>query len=473
MSDKYEYDLLCIGSGPAGQRAAVQAAKLRKRVAIAERGTAIGGVCLHTGTIPSKTFREAVLSFSSDKHNVPYGALPQGPRLASAERPTAAALLGRVGAIIDIEARVQQDQLQRNGIDILGGTASMTGPNSVLVRGPMGGQREFTAENIVIAVGTRPRRTVDMPEGTPCVITSDEVLGLTELPRSLVVIGCGVIGVEYASMFAALGVEVTVIDGRERPLEMLDGEILIELVHQMRSARVTFRLGETVSSIEHLEGPPSQARLHLESGKRLVTDLVLACTGRTGASDILDLDKAGVETDDRGRIVVGPDYRSSVPHIFAAGDIIGFPSLAATSSEQGRLAACHAFGVAAEPMPGHFPIGIYSVPEISMVGETEMALTRAKVPYETGIARYREIALGQILGDENGMLKLIFHAESHKLLGVHIIGSGATELVHIGQAVIGLGGGIGYFLETVFNYPTLAECYKVAALDAWNKLVRE
>jgi NAD(P) transhydrogenase len=268
-------------------------------------------------------------------------------------------------------------------------------------------------------------------------------------------------------------VQVTVIDGRERPLDMLDGEILIELVHQMRSARVTFRLGETVSRIEHLEGPPSQARLHLESGKRLVTDLVLACTGRSGASDVLDLDKAGVEADDRGRIVVDENYRSSVPNIFAAGDIIGFPSLAATSSEQGRLAACHAFGVPAVPMPAHFPIGIYAVPEISMVGETEMALTRAKVPYETGIARYREIARGQILGDENGMLKLIFHAESHKLLGVHIIGSGATELVHIGQAVIGLGGGIDYFMTTVFNYPTLAECYKVAALDAWNKLMLE
>ena len=307
-----------------------------------------------------------MLSFSSERHGTAYGSPPEGRRLASAERPTAAALLARVGAIVHTEARAQQEQLQRNGIDILGGTASMTGPHSVLVRAAAGGQREFTAENIVIAVGTRLRRTVDMSEGTPCVISSDEVLGLTELPRSMVVIGCGVIGVEYASMFAALGVEVTVIDGRERPLEMLDGEILIELVHQMRSARVTFRMGETVSSIEHLEGPPSQARLHLESGKRLVADLVLACTGRTGASDILDLDKAGVAIDDRGRIVVDENYRSSVPHIFAAGDIIGFPSLAATSSEQGRLAACHAFGVPAEPMPAHFPIGIYISPSAFM-----------------------------------------------------------------------------------------------------------
>jgi len=470
MDHGFEFDLLCIGSGPAGQRAAVQAAKLRKRVAVVERGAEVGGVCLHTGTIPSKTFREAVLSFGNGRRESAYSAVA-GPSRASGERPTAASLLARVGAIVHTEARVQQDQLRRNGVDVLGGTASLTGPNSVLVRSPVGGHREFTAQNMLIAVGTRPQRTVDIPEGMPCVITSDEILSLPELPRSMIVIGCGVIGIEYASMFASLGVKVTVVDGRERPLEMLDGEILDELVHQMRKSMVTFRLGETVASIDHRDGPPQQALVHLESGKRLVADLVLACTGRTGASDTLDLGKAGVVADSRGRIVVGPDFRSSVPNIFAAGDIIGFPSLAATSSEQGRLAACHAFGMPAEPMPGHFPIGIYAIPEISMVGQTELVLTRAKVPYETGVARYREIARGQILGDDSGMLKMIFHAESHKLLGVHVIGTGATELVHIGQAVIGLGGGIDYFLTTVFNYPTLAECYKVAALDAWNKLM--
>lgn len=286
METTYDYDLLCIGSGPAGQRAAVQAAKLRKRAAVVERNAEVGGVCLHTGTIPSKTFREAVLSYGDARRGGAYNAGPVRNPLGE-ERPTATGLLARVAAIVETEARVQQDQLRRNGVDVLGGTAVMTGPHSVLVRGPLGGQREFTAQNIVIAVGTRPRRTVDMPESMPCVISSDEVLGLSELPRSLVVIGCGVIGVEYASMFAALGVEVTVIDGRERPLEMLDGEIMVELAHQMRTARVTFRLGETVASIEPMAGPPQQARLHLESGKRLVTDLVLACTGRVGASDVL------------------------------------------------------------------------------------------------------------------------------------------------------------------------------------------
>ncbi len=469
MGANFDFDLICIGSGPAGQRAAVQAAKLRKRVAIVERGLEIGGVCVHTGTIPSKTFREAVLSYTGHQNGAAYVSSHEGG-IGSEERPTAERLLSRVGAIIKTEARVQQDQLRRNNVDILAGTASLTGPNSVRVHGP-GGNCEMTTENVIIAVGTRPAPNVDMPTGLASVITSDDILNLKELPRSMIVVGCGVIGVEYASMFAALGVKVTVVDGRERPLEFLDGEIVDELIHQMRRNMVTFRLGESVERIEHNEGPPDQALVYLQSGKRLVADLVLACTGRVGASDNLDLERAGLSADERGRIKVGDDFRSAVPNIFAVGDVIGFPSLAATSSEQGRLAARHAFGLPAEPMTTHFPVGIYAIPEISMVGETELALTRQKIPYETGVAHYREIARGQILGDDSGLLKLIFHAEDSRLLGVHAIGSGATELIHIGQAVAALGGGIDYFMNTVFNYPTLAECYKVAALDAHNKLM--
>ncbi|MGE0748545.1 MAG: Si-specific NAD(P)(+) transhydrogenase [Rhodospirillales bacterium] len=463
MTGSHEFDLLCIGSGPAGQRAAVQAAKLRKRVALIERDVDVGGVCLHTGTIPSKTFREAVLSFGPPRHDAANGCAH------AAERATAQALLSRVGAIVRSEARVQHDQLRRNGVQLIAGTACFTGPNAVAVQAA-GGAREVTAEKVLIAVGTRPSRSADFAADLPCVITSDDILRLAELPRSLIVIGCGVIGIEYASMFAALGVKVTLIDGRDRPLEFLDREIVDELVHQLRKHMVTFRLGEAVERIDCRDGPPQQAVVHLKSGKRMVADLVLACTGRVGASDTLGLDRAGLCADSRGRIRVDQTFRSEVPHIFAAGDIIGYPSLAATSSEQGRLAACHAFGVAAEPMHDHFPIGIYAIPEISMVGEPEHALTARQVPYETGIARYREIARGQILGDDSGMLKLIFHARTHRLLGVHAIGTGATELVHIGQAVLALGGGVDYFLRTVFNYPTLAECYKVAALDAHNKL---
>jgi len=466
MTGNHEFDLLCIGSGPAGQRAAVQAAKLHKRVALIERDVDVGGVCLHTGTIPSKTFREAVLSLNGRRNGAAHD--PAG-FAAAAERATAGDLLSRVGAIVRSETRVQHDQLRRNGVQLIAGSATFTGPNTVRVQAS-GGTREVTAEKLLIAVGTRPSRGADIDSDHPCVITSDDILRLQELPRSMIVIGCGVIGIEYASMFAALGVKVTVIDGRERPLEFLDREIVDELVHQLRKHMVTFRLGEAVARIECRDGPPQQAVVHLKSGKRLVADLVLACTGRVGASDTLGLDRAGLCADARGRIRVDDAFRSEVPHIFAAGDIIGYPSLAATSSEQGRLAACHAFGVAAEPMHDHFPIGIYAIPEISMVGEPEHALTARQVPYETGIARYREIARGQILGDDSGMLKLIFHAETHKLLGVHVIGTGATELLHIGQAVLGLGGGVDYFLRTVFNYPTLAECYKVAALDAHNKL---
>ncbi|MGD9536041.1 MAG: Si-specific NAD(P)(+) transhydrogenase [Alphaproteobacteria bacterium] len=468
MNHPYEFDLLCIGSGPAGQRAAVQAAKLRKRVAIIEREMDVGGVCVHTGTIPSKTFREAVLSFDKNRNGLSDGFGGHGLQ-ASAERATAEKLLARVGAIIRSETRIQRDQLFRNGIDVIPGSASFVGANAVLVHS-MSGRREVTADKLLIAVGTRAQPGTRLSGDLSCVMTSDDILALGELPRSAVVIGCGVIGIEYASMFAALGVKVTVIDGRERPLEFLDFEIVDELIHQLRKRMVTFRFGETVSRIEARDGPPRQAVIHLASGKRMIGDLVLACTGRVGASDTLKLESAGLAADERGRIKVDAMFRSAVPHIFAAGDVIGYPSLAATSSEQGRLAACHAFGAPAGPMPAHFPVGIYAIPEISMVGEPEHALTRQGVPYETGIARYREIARGQILGDDSGMLKLIFHAETRKLLGVHAIGTGSTELVHIGQAVLGLGGGLDYFMETVFNYPTLAECYKVAALDAYNKL---
>jgi len=469
MSVAYDFDFLCIGSGPAGQRAAVQAAKLRKKVAIVEQEFDVGGVCLHTGTIPSKTFREAVLSFNRNRDSMANGHGLNGYIGHNEERATAPKLLSRVSAIVHSEARVQRDQLFRNGVDVIPGSAVFTGPNTIQVRSSSGA-RDVSAEKLLIAVGTKARRGGGLSGELPCVVTSDDIVKLGELPRSAIVIGCGVIGIEYASMFAALGIKTVVIDGRDRPLEFLDGEIVDELIHQLRKKMVTFRLGEAVKNIEYREGPPQQAIVYLESGKRVVADLVLTCTGRIGASDALQLERAGLAADDRGRIKVDCAFRSDVPHIFAAGDIIGYPSLAATSSEQGRLAACHAFGAPAKPMPSHFPIGIYAIPEISMVGQNEHVLTRQGGPYETGVARYREIARGHILGDDSGMLKLIFHAETRKLLGVHAIGTGSTELIHIGQAVLGLGGGLDYFLETVFNYPTLTECYKVAALDAHNKM---
>ena len=448
----YDYDLLCIGSGPAGQRAAVQAAKLGKRVAVLERKQLVGGVCLHTGTIPSKTFREAVISLTNRAN--PFNHNDDGSR---ANRPTAEVLFERVAAIIGRETQVQEDQLRRNDVDVISGAGEFDDPHTVIVHAD-DGDRKISADNILVAVDD------------PAVITSDEILELTELPRSMVVIGCGVVGIEYASMFASLGVEVTVVDGRKRPLEFLDEELVDELIHQMRAKRVIFRLSESVERLEIMEGGLRRVVVHLNSGKRMASDMALVCAGRTGATAALKLQSAGLEADPRGRLKVDENYRTGTPNIFAAGDVIGYPSLAATSSEQGRLAACKAFGANSGVMPAHFPIGVYSIPEISMVGAPEHELTNDNVPYEVGVARFREIARGQILGDETGFMKLIFHREDRRLLGAHIIGTGATELIHIGQCVIGLGGGLDYFVETVFNYPTLAECYKVAALDAHNRL---
>jgi len=461
MTASFDYDLICIGSGPAGQRGAVQAAKLGKRVALVERRQTVGGNCLATGTIPSKTFREAVLHFAA-------AARPDGSTRAS-QRPTVSELLSRVDEVVLREGAVISNQLSRNGVDVMCGEASFVDPHRIRVTNAES-WREVTAANVLIASGTRAVPLSNIQSNGETIITSDDIGSLKRLPRTLAVVGAGVIGIEYASMFASLGVEVTVIDRRDRPLEFVDAEIVDELIHQMRKRNVYFRFGEAVEGVTLSEGPPPRAVLQLESGKRIVADMTLLSVGRAGAIEPLALEKAGLAADDRGRIAVDSQFRTSVPHIFAAGDIIGYPSLAATSSEQGHLAACHALGVPAAPMADHFPIGIYSVPEISMVGATEQALTKGKVPYEVGIARYREIARGQILGDDSGLLKRLFHRGERTLLGVHIIGTGATELLHIGQAVFGLSGGLDYFLSTVFNYPTLAECYKVAALNAANKL---
>jgi NAD(P) transhydrogenase len=460
----YDYDLVCIGSGPAGQRAAVQAAKLGKRAAIVEKQRCLGGVCLGTGTIPSKTLREAVLFFSriAGRHHGTPAAQTDG-------RPTTQQLLAKVDEVLAREQDVIEDQLRRNDVAMVRGEASFADPHTLIVRWE-DGWRTISADKIVIAVGTLPAPPPGVIADGEVILTSDDIMRLTQVPRAMAVVGASVIGIEYASMFSALGVPVTLVEKRQRPLEFLDHEIVDELMHQMRHKNVTFRMGETVESIVVSEGAARHAIMHLQSGKRLVADVVLISAGRIAATGPLNLAAAALQAGERGRLTVDSAYRTEVSHIFAAGDVIGYPSLAATSSEQGRLAACHAFGVEAGPMAAHFPIGIYAIPEISMVGATEHELTEAKVPYETGVARYREIARGQILGDDSGLFKMLFHRENGRLLGVHAIGTGATELIHIGQAVLGLGGGIDYFLQTVFNYPTLAECYKVAALDASNKL---
>jgi NAD(P) transhydrogenase len=462
----YDFDLLAIGSGPAGQRAAVQTAKVGKRAAIIERQRGLGGECVYNGTIPSKTFREAVLWFVTAA-----GVDPRDPFHRPAP-PTIAQLLARVDDVILQEAKVISNQLARNGVTMIPGSASFVDAHTVKIEGG-DGPRSVTAETIVVAVGTKPAPPPGVPADGSIVLTSDDMLRLPSIPRTMTVVGGGVIGIEYASMFAALGTEVTVIEKRDRPLEFLDVEIVDELLHQLRNRNVTFRMGESVERLEikpALTGTGSRATIHLESGKHIVAEMVLFSVGRQGATANLNLSAAGLSADERGRIKVDQSFRTAVPSIFAAGDVIGWPSLAATSSEQGRLAACCALNIACQPMLPHYPVGIYAIPEISMVGSTEQDLTAKKMPYEVGTARYREIARGQILRDDSGLFKMLFHQDTGKLLGVHAIGTGATELIHIGQAVLALGGGLDYFLQTVFNYPTLAECYKVAALDAAQKI---
>ena len=460
-----EYDLICIGSGPAGQRAAIQAAKLGKKVVLIEKQSCIGGVCIETGTIPSKSFREAIRRLYTPI--TLDGA--DGSVYVAPQRPTMPQLISQIGRVMQLEMQNISDALRRNNVDLVRGHASFVDPHTIQVDSPSG--RSLLRGNyIVIAVGTRPSKPRGAEPDGQTVITSDDIVTLKTLPRSLAVVGAGVVGIEYASMFATLGVPVTVIDQRPRPLEFLDQEIGDELTHQLRKNDVMFRCGDAVEHIDIVEAPQRQGLIQLASGKHLVADVILFSAGRVGATDDLHLDIVGLQPDSRGRLEVNDKYRTTVEHICAVGDVIGFPALAATSSEQGRLAVCNLFGVDAPPMGNHFPVGIYAIPEVSMVGATEEELTRQKIPYETGIARYKEIARGVIMGDDSGMFKMLFHREDGRLLGCHCIGSGATELIHIGQAVLALGGGLSYFLNTVFNYPTLAECYKVAAFNAANKL---
>ncbi|MBV8777079.1 MAG: Si-specific NAD(P)(+) transhydrogenase [Alphaproteobacteria bacterium] len=463
----FDYDLVVIGSGPAGQRAAIQGAKIDKRVALIEKTSVVGGVSVNLGTIPSKTLREAALDLSGFRSREFYGA-----SYTVKENITIQDLLVRTNQVIAHGIDIARHQLMRNHVELISASASFADPHTLKLEMVDGRtSRLITADRIVIATGTETTRDKHVPFDGRLIFTSDDMLHLDELPRSIAVVGAGVIGCEYASILAALGVRVTLVDARHRLLPFIDAELADELCHHLREKRVTIRLGESVKQLEVIQTDSGErVRLSLDSGKTIVTEKALYSVGRTGATSKLDLEAAGLQTDARGRLKVDEHFRTEAPHIYAAGDVIGFPALASTSMEQGRLAVCHAFGVKATSVPELFPYGIYSVPEISMVGRTEEELTEASVAYEIGKARYKEIARGQICGDVTGLLKLIFESETRKLLGVHIIGEGASELIHIGQAVLGFGGTIDYFVNTVFNYPTLAECYKVAAFDGVNRL---
>ncbi len=458
------YDLIVIGSGPAGQRAAIQGAKLGKRVALVEKREMVGGACINTGTIPSKTMREAVLHFSGYQYQSIYGL-----NYRVKEKITVADLSFRVQQVIKTEIDVTQAQLSRNGIEMLTGGASFLDSTHVRVSNSRG-HSDYEAENIVIATGTSPAESPTVPLNQRTILNSDEIFALPAIPKTLIVVGGGVIGVEYTSMFAALGVRVILIERQPRLLSFADTEMIEALCYHLRDNRVTLRLNEEVESVE--ETADGTVVANLKSKKKISGDALLYAVGRQGNVEDLNLEAAGLEADTRGRIAVDENYRTKQPNIFAVGDVIGFPSLASVSMEQGRLAVGHAFGAVIPSNPEHYPYGIYTIPEISFVGKTEEQLTDEDVPYEVGLAYYREIARGQIRGDTTGRLKLIFHRETKEILGVHIIGDGASELLHIGQAVLILKGTMDYFVNTVFNYPTLAECYKAAAFNGLNKLSR-
>ena len=463
MTDSH-FDLIVIGSGPAGQKGAICAAKLRKRVAVIDRTLMIGGVCVHTGTIPSKTVREAIFQLTGNAVRAFYGDNYRGKNDISVQD-----LFFRVRTIISRETEVIRAQLRRNGVQVFQGTAQFADPHTVEVQGDTD-KAVLHADHVLIACGTRPARNPDIPFDDKRIVDTDRISEMSDgLPRELIVVGAGVVGLEYASFLAALGTEVTLIDQRPALLDFADHEIMEALAYHLRQMGTMFRLGEKVTRVG-IDPQRDRVFAELESGKKVQADALLYAVGRQANGDQLRIEAAGLQSDPRGKIKVNQHYQTDVPHIYAAGDIIGFPALASTSMEQGRLSSCHMFGAPSEHMPELFPYGIYTIPEISMVGQTEETLTANKVPYEVGLAKYNELAKSMMLGDESGMLKLLFDRNTRKLLGVHVIGQRATEIIHIGQAVLYYGGTIEYFRDTVFNYPTLAEAYKVAALDGLNKL---
>ena len=464
MGSMQEYDLVVIGSGPGGQKAAIGAAKLGKSVAVVERGRMLGGVCVNTGTIPSKTLREAVLYLTGMNQRELYGA-----SYRVKDKITPGDLLARTQHVLGKEVDVVRSQLLRNGVELYVGHGRFLDPHTLVVEDPSRAERiQLSARNIIIATGTKPARPAGVEFDENRVLDSDGILDLKSIPSSMVVVGAGVIGIEYASMFAALGTKVTVVEKRDTMLDFCDPEIVESLRFHLRDLAVTFRFGEEVTAVD--VGSAGTVTT-LASGKQIPAETVMYSAGRQGQTDHLDLANAGLEADRRGRIFVDDKtFQSKVDHIYAVGDVIGFPALAATSMEQGRLAAYHAFGEPTAGMTALQPIGIYSIPEVSYVGATEVELTGSAIPYEVGVSRYRELARGQIAGDSYGMLKLLVSTEDLRLLGVHIFGTNATEMVHIGQAVMGCGGTVEYLVDAVFNYPTFSEAYKVAALDVMNKM---
>jgi len=464
MSSMRHYDLIVIGSGPGGRRAAIQGAKFGKNVLVIEKGRRVGGVSVHTGTIPSKTLRETALNLSGWRERGFYGRSYRVKQDITAED-----LRTRLHLTLNHEVEVLEHQFTRNSVHTIKGTAHFVDPHKVEVNLEEGAIHRYSADKFVLAVGSQPYRPSHVPFDAKTVFDSDDILELDRMPKSLAVVGGGVIGDEYATIFSALDVPITLIEARETILDFVDQELVAELMHDMRDRGIVLRLGCSIKTVKRNKG--GGCTTTMENGRVVRSDMVLFAAGRAGATDALNLEAVGLKADSSGRLTANPQtFQTEVPHIYAAGDVIGFPSLASTSMEQGRIAACHALEQAAFPPPEFFPYGIYAVPEISTVGKTEEEVRSEGIPYEVGIARFRETSRGHIMGLDSGMMKMIVDLKTRRLLGVHIVGEGATELIHIGQAVLNLGGPLEYFVENTFNYPTLAEAYKIAALDAWNRM---
>jgi NAD(P) transhydrogenase len=456
------FDLIVIGSGPAGEKGAAQAAYFGKRVAVIERESVVGGACINTGTVPSKTLRESALYFSGLRQRGIYGI-----DYSLREGLTVKDFMRHKDEVVAEERKKIERNLAAHKVDFIRGAAAFEDAHTLTVNSGSA-RRTLQGDVILIATGSRPHRAREIPYDDKFVFDSDSILAMDRIPESMIVVGGGVIGCEYASIFAALGVKAALVDGRERLLPFLDGEIAERLKTKLASLGVQFHFSERMAKLERTNGG---VRMTLSSGKTLDSETALFAAGRRGNIDGMNLEKAGIAVNERGLIVVDENYQTTAAGVYAAGDVIGFPALASTSMEQGRLAVCHAFGFHyKQKLASMMPMGIYTIPEISAAGETEESCREKKIAYEAGRARYENNARGMIIGDTAGLLKLIFRRDDKRLIGVHIIGESATELVHIGSAVMEMGGTLDTFIELVFNYPTLSEMYKYAAYDGLGNL---
>jgi NAD(P) transhydrogenase len=458
----YDYDLIVIGVGPAGEKGAAQAAYFGKKVLVVEREAEPGGAAVHTGTLPSKTLRETALFLSGYRQSELFGLSVEMNNELAVPR-----LLSRKNTVRELEVHRINWNLERHNVATLQGIARFVDPHTIEVVSHGAPMRKVTGEVILISTGSVPHHPPTIPFDDPDIDDSDTILLLDRLPKTMTVIGGGVIGCEYAAMFAAMQVKVTLVEPRPKLLPFLDLEMGERLRAAMSTLGVDFRLGATPKLVERV---PEGIACRLEDGTSIVTDKLLAASGRTGRTEGLNLADVGVPTDKRGYVKVDENYRTPVPHIYAAGDVIGFPALASTSMEQARVAVSHAFGFEYKRQVSNvIPFGIYTIPEVSCVGLSEEAAREKGIEHVIGRAFYRDNARGKIIGDKDGVIKLVFDRMTRKLIGCHCIGDRASELVHIGHSVLMLGGTVDTFIEMVFNYPTLAELYKYAAYDALGK----